>query len=142
MTQGNTILLLIGVFLFIVSLIINIAYDYREILRTGYLNHNNSINWIRKASCSLPAVLFLSFSTEAKWFWGLLFTGLMLMCWFWVIHSLSLNILRGYKWNYDGTQDEYDSATEKLARKIPSWLTVAIKITVTFITTYVYIKLL
>lgn len=142
MSHPQAILFFIGVFLFIVALMINLAVDYNIILTKGRINHKNISHWIRKASICMPSVVLLALATNAKWIWALLFSGLMVAFWFYLLFGLFLNILRGFKWSYTGTPDEWDSGTEKIERNLPTWAVIGFKLLLIIVSTYVYVKLL
>lgn len=142
MSQHQAILLYIGIFLFIVSLMINLAVDYNIILTKGKINHKNISHWIRKASICMPSVVLLALATNAKWLWALGFATLMEMFLFWILFDILLNLLRSEKWYYLGSPDKFDSGTEKIERHLPIIGVWAVKFFLAFASTYVYIKLL
>ena len=143
MSQHQATLLAIGCILFVIGLIINLAFDYKQILTTG-INHKNLSHLLRKASIMMPSGVILSFAiaVHTKWLWSIVFTSLMEMFVFWVVFDIILNILRSEKWYYIGSPDKFDSGTEKMERRLPLFWTWLIKFALAFASIYAYIKLL
>lgn len=138
-------MILAGIILFVVSIVANLAIDYKEILSKGRVNHKSKWPWIRKALISLPSVLLFAWelSDEVKWMWCLVFSSLMIAFVFYIIYDPLLNTIRGYGFFYGGTPDKYDSIPERiLERPFKAWLTFTIKVLLAAASTYLYIEMI
>lgn len=128
----------IGFILLGSAIAFNVWYDLRLWFKEKRRPHKKG--WRLKASTSIPALCMLFWVSEYKWYYAAGFSVFMSMSWFLVLFSGFYNVLRGYNFFFNGSEDGKDDAvTDNFFQSIPFWLGNLIKLVLLAGSTYLYI---
>lgn len=129
----------VGFILLTVAIAFNVWYDYRLWLKEKRRPHKKG--WRLKAVTSILPILTLIWVSDYKWYYAGGFSVFMTMSWFLVLFSGVYNLLRGYGFFFNGSEDgKSDAITDNFFQAIPFWLGNLIKIILFAGSTYLYLK--
>lgn len=128
----------IGLIVLALTIAFNVWYDYRLWLKEKRRPHKKG--WRLKAVTSIPALCILFWVSEYKWYYAGGFSVFMAMSWFLVLFSGVYNLLRGYGFFFNGSEDgKSDAITDNCFQSMPFWLGNIIKVLIFAGSTYLYL---
>jgi hypothetical protein len=131
----------------VLILIVKIIYDYN-----AWLDRRNDINdksitahfkeWVLMAVASIPSIVILTKESGLVWYLAAPLSGAMIAFFIWLFFDGIYNLLRGFNWWYNGSDEVDDAKTDTFLKSIPVWLQAVIKIggLVALITIYIVTK--
>lgn len=130
----------LGIVFFILGLAAVLLITDRRLVKKKIDHSKDHWQLIMKGICCSPAIYFLTYASEFKWWWAAAFTGFMVAAWFWIMFDGFLGIFRkrGF-WDTGSEEGKEDALTDNILQSMSKLLGAAIKILLVLGSTYIYI---
>lgn len=97
--------------------------------------------WKIMAGWSIISIVCFTLASNLAWYYCAPLSGIMCAFYIWLLFDGLYNLFRGFKFWFTGSEDgPEDAKTDNFLQSIPLWLHITIKLGVTALTTFFYIK--
>lgn len=131
--------LYVGIAWYLIVFVWDLVTDYKKWLANRKIKHTPEY-WMRVALLIVPTII-LSAQLNATWWIGLFVTLSLFGSFWWLFFDGIYNVLRGFKWTFEGSKDKDESLWDGFVRWLGTFWTLFVKILLLTASVITFIKL-